>query len=141
MTIEQFQKYQEQSFDAFCKTVIRNEAINEHKRISVQTEKEIPFSALPNSELSALYHEDIYRPYSKTYYVQGRPIIVYDQSLGEVLKFLSPQRRDVILLKYFLDYSEADIARFLHISSPAVNNRKTAALKKLKELLEEIDCE
>lgn len=139
MTIEQFQRYQEQSFDSFCKTVIRNEAINEHRRIAVQTEREIPLSALSSSELSTLYCEDVYRPYSKTYYVQGRPIIVYDQSLGEVLQFLSPQRRDVILLKFFLDYSEADIARLLRISSPTVKDRKIAALKKLKKLLEEID--
>lgn len=138
MTLEQFHDYQEKSFDAFCKTVIRNEAINEHKRIAAQAEKEIPLSSLSYSELSALHYEDTYRPYCKTYYVQGRPIHVYDQPLGEVLQYLSPQRRDVILLCYFLDYSDADIARLLRISSPTVNSRRTAALKKLKELLEEI---
>lgn len=139
MTLEQYHDYLEKSFDAFCRAVIRNEAINAHKKIAARAEKEIPLSALSHSELSALHYEDTYRPYRKTYYVQGRPVHVYDQPLGEVLQYLSPQRRDVILLCYFLDYSDADIARLLQISSPTVNDRKAAALKKLKQLLEEIE--
>lgn len=138
MTLEQFHDYQEKSFDAFCKAVIRHEAINVHNRIAAQAEKEIPLSALSPSELSALQYEDTYHPYQKTYYVQGRPIHVYDQLLAEVLQYLSPQFRDVILLYYFLDYNDTDIARLLRISSPTVNNRRTVALKKLKKLLEEI---
>lgn len=70
--------------------------------------------------------------------MQDRPIHVYDQTLGEVLQFLTPQRRNVILLCFFLDYSDADIAKLLRISSPTVGVRKAVALKKLKELLEEI---
>ena len=136
MTQEQFRNYQEQSFDAFCKKVIRNEAINIHKRLTALAEREQPLSALSNADLTALCCEDTYRPYQKTYYVQGRPIRVYDPDLGEILQFLTPQRRDVILLYFFLDYSDADIARLLRISSPAVSARKTVALRKLKELLE-----
>ena len=135
MTQEQFRNYQEQSFDAFCKKVIRNEAINIHKRLAALAEKEISLSSLSHGELSALCYEDTYRPYQRTYYVQDRPIHVYDQTLGEVLQFLTPQRRNVILLCFFLDYSDADIAKLLRISSPTVSVRKALALKKLKELL------
>lgn len=138
MTHEQHTEYLVKSFDAFCRTVIHNEAINAHKRLAARAKKEIPLSALSHSELSNLLYEDCYHPYRKTYYVQGNPVHVHDQTLGEALQYLSPQRRDVILLTYFLDYSEADVARLLHISSPTVSNRKSAALKKLKELLEEI---
>lgn len=138
MTREQYNEQLVKSFITFCRTVIRNEAINAHKQIAARAEKEIPLSALSHSELSKLFYEDSYRPYRKTYYVQGNPVHVYDELLGEVLQYLSPQRRDVILLTYFLDYSDADTARLLRISSPTVNDRKTAALKKLKELLEDI---
>ena len=139
MTPEQYNEYLEKSFDAFCRRVIRNEAINAHKQLAVRAEKEIPLSALSYGELSTLFYEDTYRLYRKTYYVRGQSVHVCDPHLGEVLQFLSPQRREVILLTYFLDYSDADIARLLRISSPAVSNRKHAALKKLRELLEEID--
>lgn len=136
MTQEQFRNYQEQSFDAFCKKVIRNEAINIHKRLAALAEKEVSLSSLSRNELSAFCYDDTYHLYQKTYYVRGTPIRVYDPDLGEVLQFLSPQRREVILLYFFLDYSDADIARLLRISSPAVSARKAVALKKLKALLE-----
>ena len=90
MTAEQFRNYQEQSFDAFCKKVIRNEAINIHNRLAALAEKETPISVLSHSELSAFYYEDTYRPYRRTYYVQDRPIHIYDQTLGDVLQFLPP---------------------------------------------------
>lgn len=138
MTREQYNEQLVKSFITFCRTVIHNEAINAHKQIAARAEREIPLSALSHSELSKLFYEDTYRPYRKTYFVQGNPVHVYDQPLGEVLQYLSPQRRDVILLTYFLDYSDADIARILRISSPTVNDRKNAALKKLRELLEEL---
>lgn len=139
MTREQHNEYLEKSFDAFCRRVIHNEAINAHKQLAARAEKEVPLSTLSYGELSGLFYEDSYRPYRKTYYVQGHPVHIYDPSLGEVLQFLSPQRREVILLTYFLDYSDADIARLLRISSPTVSDRKHAALKKLRELLEEIN--
>lgn len=139
MTLEQYHDYLERSFDVFCRTVIRNAAINAHKEIAARADREVSLSSLSYEDLSTLKCEDSYRPYQKTYYVQGRPVQIYDQHLGEVLQYLPPQRRDVILLCYFLDYSDADIARLLQISSPTVNDRKTAALKKLRELLEEIE--
>ena len=138
MTLEQFRKYQEQSFDAFCKKVIRNEAINIHKHLAARAERDLSLSALSNADLSALYYEDTYHLYHRIYYVQDKPVRVCDPVLGELLQFLTPQRRDVLLLYFFLDYSDADIARLLRISSPAVSARKTVALRKLKELLEEI---
>lgn len=137
MTTEQFYTYQEQSFDAFCKAVVRNESINAHNEIAARAEREIQLSALSDGELAALCTEDIYRPYSRTYYVKGNAVKIYDQSLGEVLQFLPPNRRDVILLCYFLDYNDAEIARLLHISGPTVNNRRTAGLRRLKKLLED----
>ena len=101
MTQEQFRNYQEQSFEAFCKKVIRNEAINIHKRLTSLSEKEVSLSSLSHSGLSAFCYEDTYHIYQKTYYVRGTPIRVYDPDLGEVLQFLSPQRRDVIFYVSF----------------------------------------
>lgn len=136
MTREEYNKQLVKTFIAFCRKVLRNEAINIHREMAARAKKEVPLSTLSPSELSKLSYEDTYHFYRKTYYVQGNPVHVNDPSLGEVLQYLSPQRRDVILLTYFLDYSDADIARLLRISSPTVNDRKHAALKRLKELLE-----
>lgn len=139
MTEQEFHTYQEQSFDAFCKAVIRNESINAHKQLAARAKKEIQLSALSPNEIGKLYSEDVYVTFQKTFFVQDIPIIVYDQLLAESLQHLTPQRRDVILLFYFLDYSEAAISRLLNISKPTVTDRRLSALRKLRRLLEDIE--
>lgn len=47
MTLEQFYTYQEQTFDSFCKAVIRNESIDAFRELAHRREHEIEFSALP----------------------------------------------------------------------------------------------
>lgn len=64
MTEQEFRTYQEQSFDAFCKAVIRNESINAHKQLAARAEKEIQITALSPSEIGKLYSEDVYRVHS-----------------------------------------------------------------------------
>lgn len=139
MTFEQFQRYQEETFDAFCKAVIRNESANAHKEMDERAEKEIPFSCLSPSDLQSITTVDVYRPYRKKYHVRGNIVYVYDPTLGEILQHISPQRREVILLCYFLGFNDSEIGRLLHIDHKTVDYRRNAALQRLRELLEDGD--
>ena len=47
-------------FDAFCKTVLRNEARNYHRDMKRQRDRETSFSVLPQAELDKLYTVDHY---------------------------------------------------------------------------------
>ncbi len=47
-------------FDAFCKTVLKNEAKSYHKEMKRQRDRETPFEALPLSELDKLCTADQY---------------------------------------------------------------------------------
>lgn len=136
MTFEQFQRYQEETFDAFCKAVIRNESANAHNEMDMRAEKEINISSLSPSELQSFQTEDIYRTYCKQYHVRGNVVRVYDPILGELLQRISSQRREIILLCYFLGFSDSEIGQMLHINRRTVNNRRKAALQRLRELLE-----
>lgn len=139
MTVEQFQRYQEETFDAFCKAVIRNESANAHKEMDQRAEREVPISSLAPSEIQSLQTVDIYRPYCKKYQVRGNIVCVYDPVLGEILQRISLQRREIILLRYFLGISDSEIGRLLHIDHKTVSYRRSAALQRLRELLEEMD--
>lgn len=136
MTIDEYHNYLEKSFDAFCKIVIRNEAINLHKQIKARLEKEVPLSTLSDMQIYQLNYYDHYHPYCATYYVQDIPIKVQDSLLAKGLQYLPHTQRDVILLHYFLEYNDSDIARLLRVRSQTVANRRIAALKRLKEILE-----
>jgi RNA polymerase sigma factor (sigma-70 family) len=55
-----------------------------------------------------------------------------DHTLDAVRK-LRPERRDVVLLRYYLDLSEAEIARTLQIPPGTVKSRLHRALRDLEE--------
>lgn len=139
MTLEQFYRYQEESFDAFCKKVIRNAAATAHQKLDEKAEKEPNLSSLSETELNLLHTYDVYRTYCKVFPVRGYLVRVYDPDLGEVLQHLSPQRRDVLLMGYFLGFNDYQISKLLHIDHKTVDRRKTAGLRRLRELLEDLN--
>lgn len=136
MTSEQFQKYQEQTFDSFCKTVIRNESIDAFREIAAKAKHEVQLSALSDSVLSSLYTEDTYVPYQKVFSVRGHQISVCDKALAEALQFLQPRQRQIVLLYYFLEYNDTEIGAILGISNHTVRLRRNLALRNLHYLLE-----
>lgn len=139
MTLEQFQRYQEETFDAFCKAVIRNESTNAHNEMNLRAEKEINFSSMSPSELQSFQTEDTYHTYCKKYHVRGNVVCVHDPTLGEILQHISPQRREIIFLCYFLGFSDSEIGQLLQIDRKTVDYRRKAALQRLRELLEVAD--
>lgn len=139
MTLEQFHRYQEESFDAFCKKVVRNAAFSAHRKLDEKAEKEANLSDLTETELSLLQSFDVYRPYCKTFPVREYRVRVYDPTLGEILQHLSPQRRDVLLMGYFLGFNDSQISKMLHIDHKTVDYRRSEALRRLRELLEDME--
>lgn len=141
MTLEEFHSYQEQTFDSFCKSVIRNESIDAFRELAYRREHEVEFSALSASELAALHCKTDFNTYRKNYSVLGYVIEVCDPALGENLQFMSAQFRDIILLSYFLDYTDFEIGNLLHVNKSTVRYRRVAALRRLKKMLEDFERE
>ena len=139
MTLEQFYTYQEQTFDSFCKAVIRNESIDAFRELSHRREHEIEFSALSPKELASLQAEDPYDCYKKAFRVHGYVVEVCDRSLGEILEYIPSSQRDIVLLSYFLDYSDYEISKLLNMSKSTVQYRRNATLRRLRQLMEDLD--
>lgn len=137
MNSQEIAAYHENAFDIFCRRTIDNERKDIQKALAYRMEKEVSLSSIGTEVLRECSYEDRYCVYSKTFYVKDTAVEVHDPILGEVLQYLPPSRRDVILLWCFLEYSDAQIGRLLHITGTAVAYRRKAALKKLYELLEE----
>ena len=90
------------------------------------------------SELSSLQAVDEYHPDTIDFWVQGRRILVSDWALGQALRSLPPYRRDVILLSYFMECSDSQIGKLLNMDTRTVCSRRTAALERLRCLLEDL---
>lgn len=141
MTLSEFHTYQEQTFDSYIKTVIANEAKNVKKEIARRAEHEISISQLVENELAKIVSEDKYELEGMTFLVEGDTVTVNDVLLGRAIASLPPLRREVILLSYFLDKKDQQIAALMHLDANVVSKRRYASLKRLKELLEALDYE
>ncbi len=138
MTLDEFYLYQEENFDAFSKSTIKRISAKIFNEIAARAEREITLSALSFRDEQKLCTEDTYALEDDgiLFWVQGKPVVVHDNVLGQALSALPPKRRDVILLFYFTDRNEPQIGQLLHLSTPAVNYRHGKALTRLKEILE-----
>lgn len=139
MTLEQFYTYQEQTFDSFCKAVIRNESIDAFRELAYRREHEIEFSALSPKELASLQADDSYDSYKKSFRVHGYVVEVCDRSLGEILEYIPSAQRDIVLLSYFLDYSDYEISKLLNMNKNTVQYRRKATLRRLRQLMEDLE--
>ena len=69
--------------------------------------------------------------------VLGYDVEVKDALIAEALNFLSDKKREVVLLAYFLDMSDTEIAKLLNLRQSTIHYHRTSSLKSLKEFLEE----
>ncbi len=136
MFTPQFRLYQEQTFDSFCKKTIRNESIDAYRELAHRAKYEVQLSALPISDWEHLEVEDSYHPYQMCFSVMGHNVKVCDRELAEAIQYLIPQHRHILLLYYFLEYTDLEIGYMLGISNHAVRIRRDAALRHLQTLLE-----
>lgn len=133
----ELEEYHEYSFDAFCKKAIRNLAVDA-KRIYWKKTMTTSDEELLATYVKSIMTEDTYalNNYEKIYYVNGLKVVVTNETVGEALKFIMPNKRAVLLLSFFMDYRDSEIARTLRITNSTVSYRKKQALKQLKVLLE-----
>ena len=68
---------------------------------------------------------------------EGMNIPVYHEKLSQALTYLMPKDREIILLYFFKGLKDEKIASLIHISRPTVSRRRKAAMKRLRELMED----
>ena len=139
MYSHEFIKYQENRFDLFCRVVIRNCSYDNHRSRKRREDRFSFLEELQSGVLDLEKTEDTYVTYSRTYKVKGIDITVVDERIGEAVQFIMPNQRAVLLLSFFKEYSDMDIARLMGISHKTLAYRKKRAMQKLKSLLEGMD--
>ncbi|MEK4026200.1 RNA polymerase sigma factor [Sporosarcina sp. FSL W7-1283] len=125
------------AFNAFCKRVLKNEAINIFNERQQRQAKEMTFSDLTPQEENQLYTLD--KQYEgevgQSFQVAGKKIT--PKLLAEALRTLPKEKRITVLLYYFFDKSDVEIAELLDIPRSTVQYRRTSSFKRLKRFLEE----
>ena len=125
------------TFDCYCKTILKNEAINIQKEYQRLNAVQTSFSELTAPQLAKLSVYDEYSSDYSNFKVLEYDIAVKNELLAEALQELPERKRDIVLLSYFLDYSDVEIAELLHLLQRTVGYHRTTALERMKKRLEE----
>jgi RNA polymerase sigma factor (sigma-70 family) len=133
----QNEKQVRQTFDSFCKSVLKNTAREQYRKQQRQKAQEVPFSDLTDSELAALAAYDVYGMTETVFDVGGDEIVVSDGDIAEALKALPQEKREIVLLSYFTGMTDREIAERMDILRRTVTNRRTSSLRQLKRIMEE----
>lgn len=141
MTMQEFIEYQEKNLIVYCKAVIRNEGKDARKEIVSRSIREINLSMLAPAEQERTASHDTYNLDRMTFLVCGVPVEVCDPLLCQALSSLTPYRRNIILLSYFMEQSDPQIGAALRRDSTTVNYQRKRTLRRLKEVLEALGYE
>ena len=79
---------------------------------------------------------DDYFAEDRTFDVLGYIVRIASDELAEAITSLPAEKRNIILLSYFLEMTDMEIAELLNMVRSSVAYRRTATLKLLKELME-----
>lgn len=94
----------------------------------------------PMDELEQFASHDKYFQDEYIFEVLGRKVIVLGDLLADAISQLPEDKRDVILLSYFLGMTHREISEKLNVVRQTVSKRRSGILKELREYLEKVIC-
>ena len=141
MTQEEFYEFHERNIVAFSRYTIRKLSAYAHRTCINSQKRMLSLETCLLQEFGEPETEDGYEIYGRTFTVRGESFVVRDEVMGECLQFIPPNKRSILLLSFFGEYSDCEIARLLGISNATVSYRKKDALRRLRVMMEAMDHE
>lgn len=123
-------------FDRICKLALKGETADYHKHLAYRRKYEMMLSELSKKEWSELFTMDEYSVENHCFQVHGYDIEVKDALIAEALQTLSEKKRNVILLSYFMEMSDAEIAREMNLVRSTIHEHRKRSLELLKKIME-----
>ena len=135
-----YEQFNEMTFEAYCKKAISNAILKERQKKAARGKLEQSLSALTDADLYALSKEDESADQTgepcRVFHVGEMDFPVYDEKLGLALSYLMPKDREIVLLYFFKELTDAEVAPLVHMSRSTVARRRKAAMERLRELME-----
>ena len=97
-------------FDSFCRKVLREEARDYERHIAWRSNHEVSLSELSEEQERQMYVLDEYPSEQTHFHVQGYDVAIENEDLANALTVLPDDKRDIVLLAYFLDMTDQEIA-------------------------------
>lgn len=122
-------------FDAVCKKVLRNEAVNYLLQMKQQYQRVMSFSDLSYSELQSLCFTEDYPSDRFTFTAHGCELRIDNEQVAEVFAELSSTEQSILILRFVMDMTDKEVGAVLGMSRCAVQRRRTKTLDMMRDKL------
>lgn len=124
-------------FNALMMLTIKGTLKQKRKQLSKRSRYEILFCEMNEIEMNPPTTIDEHFFDMTIFQVLNFTVYVSDEKIGTALCKLSARQREFILLYYFQDMNDKEIAKLYHLSRSAISYTRNKGLEKLKNLLNE----
>ena len=131
-----FQTTIENQFDYICKRAMDDERKDYIKALSRQSKRETLFSDMGDYLVSQFATVDNYPSDFHFFTLNDSSVGVESDLLSEALRNLTDKKREIILLYYFMDMNDTEIADLLKLNRSTVYRHRTSGLAFIKEFME-----
>ncbi len=130
-----FQTTIENQFDYICKRAMEDERKNYMLYLSRIAKREVSFSDVGDYLVSQFATTDNYSTDFQIFTLNGLSVGVENDLLSEALRELPDKKREILLLFYFMDMSDSEIADLLKLNRSTVYRHRTSGLALIKKSL------
>ncbi len=123
-------------FDAFCKTILRHEAMNYFRELNRQRKRAIHFSALCQHEMDKLCSMDEYPSDSILFTAYGYTLHIRDELVADAFASLPEREQQILILHCVLELPDREVGDRVGMSRSAVQRHRTKALNELRKDLQ-----
>lgn len=128
-----FEKAIRLQFDCLIRKVIDCTVKNYNREIGRRAKHERPFCEVPEIEYACVGTTDEDSMEFMTFQVFGSEVRVHDERLCEAIMKLSEKQRNILLMFYFLEMSDAEISEVLGIARCTVYRNRMRSLDFIRD--------
>ena len=121
------------------KRAMEDERKNYMLYLSRIAKREVSFSDVGDYLVSQFATTDNYSTDFQIFTLNGLSVGVENDLLSEALRELPDKKREILLLFYFMDMSDSEIADLLKLNRSTVYRHRTSGLALIKKFMEEFE--
>ncbi|EGP7089878.1 sigma-70 family RNA polymerase sigma factor [Listeria monocytogenes] len=131
-----FQTTIENQFDYICKRAMEDERKDYYKYLSRLSKHEVSFSDVGDYIVSQFSIMDNHMTDFQICTLNGVTVGIEHDLLSEALRDLPDKKREILLLYYFMNMSDSEIAERLELNRSTVYRHRTSGLALIKKIME-----
>lgn len=131
-----FQTKIEHQFDYICMLAMENERKNYQRYLSRLAKREVTFSDVGDYLVNQFATTDYYSTDFQIFTLNQLSVGVENDLLSEALCELPDRKREILLMYYFMDMSDSEIAELLKLNRSTVYRNRNSGLALIKKFME-----